>query len=121
MSLVCASLHFISTGATLGRCPGALQPQVCTAANSLGTLFQFVLIDLSGFMALVALFLGAGELVTTPVPKDKQVGGTRMFCFCVFQQALKTKLLIQVDWEAILRINVKEFAAFVDPWFVRQP
>jgi hypothetical protein len=26
-------------------------------------------------MALVALFLGAGELVTTPVPKDKQVGG----------------------------------------------
>jgi hypothetical protein len=44
-----------------------------------------------------------------------------MFFFCVFQQALKTKLLIQVDWEAILRINVKEFAAFVDPWFVRQP
>ena len=26
-----------------------------------------------GFMALVALFLGAGELITTPIPKDKQV------------------------------------------------
>ncbi len=53
----------------------ALQPQVRTATNSLETLFQFVLMDLSGFMALVALFLGAGELITTPVPKDKQVGG----------------------------------------------
>jgi hypothetical protein len=29
--------------------------------------------------------------------------------------------LLQVDWEAILRVNVKEFTAFVDPWFVRQP
>jgi hypothetical protein len=36
--------------------------------------------DLSGFMALVALFLGAGELVTTPVPKDKQVNAPECFC-----------------------------------------
>ena len=30
-------------------------------------------------------------------------------------------LPLQVDWEAILRLNVKEFVAYVDPWFVRQP
>ena len=31
-------------------------------------------------MALVALFLGAGELITTPIPKDKQVRFLRSCC-----------------------------------------
>jgi hypothetical protein len=69
-----------------------------------------------GFMALVGLFLGAGELIMTPVPKDKQVRTIMRV-----HAAAVIIVPLQLDWEAILRLNVKEFVAFVDPWFVRQP
>lgn len=121
MSLAHAYSPFIFTGAILDRCLAALPPQV-RAATSMQLLFrnnQSLMLP-PGFMALVALFLGAGELVTTPVPKDKQVHrSTRLSPLLCRAHALMQ--LLQVDWEAILRPNVKEFTAYVDSWFVRQP
>jgi hypothetical protein len=53
--------------------------------------------DFSGFMALVALFLGAGELVTTPVPKDKQVGRAHaQFSSAFFSRLLKQNCLFRL-------------------------
>jgi hypothetical protein len=53
----------------LSRGTAATGPCATTAA----TRAHHCLIMPLGFMALVGLFLGAGLLITTPVPKDKQV------------------------------------------------
>ena len=66
---------FIFTGATWGPCRAVLPPQVLVRAQqpAANLVLQLCLMLPPGFMALVALFLDAGELNTAPIPKDKQV------------------------------------------------